>query len=107
MSKRKQNNKNDNYIEELKESLRKPGKPKVYGIFIIAISLIYLIPLVFIVVDFVSNKNTFKTEDIFFFSIFVVLFAGALILQVIAGIRRIKGSTGKSNYKRKGDSSKY
>lgn len=119
MSKRKQNNKNENYIEELKEwqehqydpgyytggkihpSLRKPGKPKVYGVFIIAVSLLFSVPLVVIVVKSISNKNTFKLENIFFFSIFVILFAGVLILQVIAGIRRIKESTGKRNYKRK------
>jgi hypothetical protein len=118
MNKRKSNRKNENNIEELKEwqehqydsgyytggkihpSLRKPGKPKVYGVFIIAISLLFSIPLIVIVVKSISNKNTFKPENVFFFSIFVILFAGVLILQIIAGLRRINESTKKKKYKK-------
>lgn len=119
MNKRKSNNKNENYIDELNEwqehqydpgyytsgkihpLLRKPGKPKVYGVFMIAISLLFSIPLIIIVVKSLSNKDTFKPENIFFFSIFVILFAGVLVLQVIAGLRSIRESTEKRNYKRR------
>jgi len=118
MNKRKINSKKVNDIEELKEwqehqydpgyytgqkihpSLRNIGKPKLYGILIISMSLLFLAPLITIIVRSVNNRNTFKPENIFFFSIFVILFAAVLILQFFLGIKRIRKSTKKKKYRK-------
>jgi hypothetical protein len=80
--------------------LRKPGKPKLYGIFMISISIIFLLLFIAIIVKSLSNKSTFEPGNLFFFSIFIILVAGVLILQIAASFIWIKESIKKKRYKK-------
>jgi hypothetical protein len=61
----------------------------------------FAIPLVFIIVVSLGNKNTFELVSMVPFCIFVILYSGLLVLQVMSGIRRIRESSNKGKNKKK------
>jgi len=110
MSKHKPKSSKTNYIEELKEWQEHqydpgyyrggrihpfhkiPGNPRLYGIFMTFIGLMFLVVLIAAVSNAISNKDALRPQGIFY----IVLNAGLVVVLFAAGIRRLKGSAGKN-----------